>query len=160
MYSQLFMISSQMIYIAFWTHHNACENLTFRSVELRTNLKFVSNNSIFLLLFFFKFRCPRKRNWKVSSVHPLLPTSGKQKIFFSITMYFNIKKEWSSIKQYVSKLILLQRTLERSPYPGWKTGKLCKIIYVTEYFLNDFGWFEARILSAAAMFFKFLQRFS
>ena len=25
--------------------------------------------------------------------------------------------------------------------PGWKTVKFCEILYVTEHFLNDFGWF-------------------
>ena len=24
--------------------------------------------------------------------------------------------------------------------PGWKTAKFCKILYVTEHFLKDFGW--------------------
>ena len=25
--------------------------------------------------------------------------------------------------------------------PSWKTLKFCRILYVTEHFLNDFGWF-------------------
>ena len=35
----------------------------------------------------------------------------------------------------------LQWMISRNTYyPGWKTGKFCKILYVTKQFLNDFGW--------------------
>ena len=28
-----------------------------------------------------------------------------------------------------------------STFPGWKTAKFYKILYVTEHFLKHFGWF-------------------
>ena len=55
-----------------------------------------------------------------------------------LLLYFDTKAH-----NFFSRDQILSTTNDdvESSKPGWKTAKFYKILYVTEHFLKDFGWF-------------------
>ena len=104
--------------------------------------KVIANTCLFTLTSFSK----QSASWKVLEICELCALSTDSRKTYSVNKYMYTGSSSYSF-DWGGEIIRWggggkkRKRPSKFNYPGRKTGKFCKILFVTENFLNELGWF-------------------